>query len=74
MKKIAVVLAAALLLAGPAATAQKSPLLKGIRSTVYQKGPQVRIYSEDVTEPVRIFVISDTHLFRSDEREEPFRQ
>ena len=74
MKKIAVVLAAALLLAGPAATAQKSPLLKGISSTVYQKGPQVRIYSEDVTEPVRIFVISDTHLFRSDEREEPFRQ
>ncbi len=74
MKRVLIALAAAFLLAVPAATAQKSPLLKGERSTVYQKGQQIRIYSDDVTEPVRIFVISDTHLFRSDGREDPFRQ
>ena len=73
MKKIVLAMTAALLLAMPGAMAQKNPLLKGIRSTVFQDGQQIRIFSADVSEPVRIFVISDTHLFRSDGREDPYR-
>ena len=38
-----------------------------------QDGPHVRIYSPEVKETVRIFVLSDTHLFRSDAREDPYR-
>ncbi len=34
----------------------------------------IRIYSEKVDTPVRLMVISDTHLWMSDDREEPFRQ
>ena len=37
-------------------------------------GEQVRIYSSAVTDTLRIFVIADTHLWLSDEREDPFRQ
>ncbi|MEE1145562.1 MAG: hypothetical protein UHS32_02165, partial [Bacteroidaceae bacterium] len=37
-------------------------------------GEQVRIYSSAVTDTLRIFVIADTHLWLSDEREAPFRQ
>lgn len=37
-------------------------------------GEQVKIYSSAVTDTLRIFVIADTHLWLSDERETPFRQ
>ncbi len=37
-------------------------------------GNKVRIYAEDVKDTVRIMVISDTHLWMSDSREEPYRQ
>ncbi|MBQ5722045.1 MAG: metallophosphoesterase [Bacteroidaceae bacterium] len=37
-------------------------------------GELVRIYSSAVTDTLRIFVIADTHLWLSDEREAPFRQ
>ena len=35
---------------------------------------KVRIYSSKVTDTLRIFVIADTHLWMSDDREDPFRQ
>ena len=38
-----------------------------------QSGTNIRLYSPEVKEPVRIFVISDTHLYLSDEREDPYR-
>lgn len=37
-------------------------------------GEQVKIYSSKVTDTLRIFVIADTHLWLSDEREAPYRQ
>ena len=37
-------------------------------------GEQVRIYSSAVTDTLCIFVIADTHLWLSDEREDAFRQ
>ena len=37
-------------------------------------GPNVRIYSSEVSDTLRMFFIADTHLWLSDEREEPFRQ
>lgn len=36
--------------------------------------PQVKIFSAAVKDTTRLFVISDTHLWLSDEREEPYRQ
>ncbi|MBR6672409.1 MAG: metallophosphoesterase [Alistipes sp.] len=35
--------------------------------------PSVKIYSAAVKDTTRLFVISDTHLWLSDEREEPYR-
>ena len=37
-------------------------------------GSEVRIYSTEVKDTLRLMVISDTHLWLSDEREEPFRK
>ncbi len=55
--------------------AQINPrLLRGTPVTYNQNGPRIRIFSEDVKEPVKIFVISDTHLWFSDSREDPYRQ
>lgn len=34
----------------------------------------VKIFSDKVKTPVKLFLISDTHLWMSDSREEPFRQ
>ncbi|MBR4756771.1 MAG: metallophosphoesterase [Bacteroidales bacterium] len=34
----------------------------------------VRIYSEKITTPVKLMLVSDTHLWMSDSREDPFRQ
>ena len=36
--------------------------------------PSVKIYSSAVEDTTRLFVISDTHLWLSDEREEPYRE
>ena len=41
--------------------------------TVVSNGEQVKIYSSAVEDTLRIFVIADTHLWLSDEREEPYR-
>lgn len=50
------------------------PSTKGnsIISTV--EDTKVQIFSKDVRQPVRLVLISDTHLWMSDEREAPFRQ
>lgn len=37
-------------------------------------GTDIRIYSSQVSDTLRLMVISDTHLWMSDEREEPFRE
>lgn len=56
-------------------TAQVRPqLLRGTPVSYIQRGPRIRIFSKDVQETVRIFVISDTHLWMSDSREEPYRK
>ncbi len=49
-------------------------LLRGTPVTYVQHGPRIRIFSEDIQEPVKLFVISDTHLWMSDSREEPYRK
>lgn len=36
--------------------------------------PNINIHSELVTDTVRLMVLSDTHLWMSDEREDPFRE
>ncbi|MBQ1865415.1 MAG: metallophosphoesterase [Bacteroidales bacterium] len=74
MHRIVLILLAALGLALPRTSAQVKADLRGIPATVYQNGQKIRIFSPDVSETVRIFVISDTHIFRSDEREDPFRE
>lgn len=56
----------------------REDVLKKVRSgkssisTISDVG--VRIYSEKITTPVKLMVISDTHLWMSDNREDPFRQ
>ena len=49
-------------------------LLKSTPFAFSQSGTQIRLYSPEVREPVRIFVISDTHLYLSDAREDPYRE
>ena len=56
------------------AAAQAPALFKGIHSTIFEKQEVIRIFSDAVREPVRIFVIADTHVFRTDEREDPYRE
>ena len=63
MKKWFMVLLAVLLL----------PPQLSLAQTIFQSGQQIRIFSSLVTEPVKIFVISDSHIFRSDSREDPYR-
>ena len=36
--------------------------------------PNINIHSSQVSDTVRLMVLSDTHLWMSDEREEPFRE
>lgn len=38
------------------------------------EGTEVRIYSSEVEDTLRLMVISDTHLWLSDEREDPYRK
>ena len=42
--------------------------------TIVSNREQVRIYSSAVEDTLRLFVVADTHLWLSDEREEPFRE
>ena len=37
-------------------------------------GPNINIYSSAVSDTVRLMVFADTHLWMSDEREEPYRE
>lgn len=37
-------------------------------------GPNINIYTPQVSDTVRLMIISDTHLWMSDEREEPYRE
>ena len=43
-------------------------------SSLAVDGDRARFYLEGLSQPVKLFVISDTHLFRDDQRGEPFRQ
>ena len=54
----------------PEAASKRPDLLKRTPFAFSQSGTQIRLYSSDVKEPVRIFVISDTHLYLSDARED----
>ncbi len=54
--------------------AQAPDLLRRVPFAYSQDGTHIRLYSQEIKEPVKIFVISDTHLFLSDEREDPFRE
>ena len=64
----------ALCLVPAALQAQAPDLLRHVPFAYSQDGTRIRLYSPEVKEPVKIFVISDTHLFLSDEREDPFRE
>ena len=45
------------------------------KSTISTSGDTViKIFSDQIKAPVKLMVISDTHLWMSDEREDPFRQ
>lgn len=44
------------------------------RSCINYDESSVTIFSPSVRDTVRLFIISDTHLFHSDAREEPYRQ
>ena len=37
-------------------------------------GPNIKIYSSEVSDTLRLMVFADTHLWMSDEREEPYRE
>ena len=41
--------------------------------TFVANDPKIEIYSSEVQDTVRLMLISDTHLWMSDEREEPFK-
>lgn len=48
---------------------------RGGRSAISTSGDTViRIFSDKIKVPVKLMVISDTHLWMSDSREDPFRQ
>ena len=63
-----------LVLAPLTASAKRSNSRKAPEVIYSYDGPNVRIYSSEVTDTLRMFFIADTHLWMSDEREEPFRQ
>ena len=52
---------------GDDASAQRS-------QTFSMDGHQVRIYSTAITQPVRLMVVADTHLFTDDDRGAPYHQ
>lgn len=46
------------------------PLRKGV---LWNGSTDVKIYAGGITDTIRLFIISDTHLHESDQREDPFR-
>lgn len=48
---------------------------KAVPEVVFSStGPNINIYSEAVSDTLRLMIISDTHLWMSDEREQPYRE
>jgi predicted phosphodiesterase len=58
----------------PAMASQPSSSEAGRTAICTQGDLGVRIYSDKVKEPVKLMLISDTHLWMSDSREDPFRE
>lgn len=73
---VALILAATVVVLPQAISAKRyKKAQKAHKEVIYSyETPTVRIYSSDVVDTLRMFVIADTHLWLSDEREEPFRQ
>ena len=79
MKKILLLLPSIILVALTLAILPQ--LLSGLQRTkpgpevIYSStGPNINIYSSAVSDTVRLMVFADTHLWMSDEREEPYRE
>lgn len=62
------------LVSSPLCAQVSQRLLRGTPVTYNQVGPRIRIFSEDIQQTVKLFVISDTHLWMSDSREDPYRK
>ena len=62
------------LVSSPLCAQVSQRLLRGTPVTYNQVGPRIRIFSEDIQQTVKLFVISDTHLWMSDNREDPYRK
>lgn len=79
MKKILLLLPSIILIALTLAILPQ--LLSGLQrakpgpEVIYSStGPNINIYSSAVSDTVRLMVFADTHLWMSDEREEPYRE
>lgn len=79
MKKILLLLPSIILVALTLAILPQ--LLSGLQrakpgpEVIYSStGPNINIYSTEVSDTVRLMVFADTHLWMSDEREEPYRE
>ncbi len=79
MKKILLLLPSIILVALTLAILPQ--LLSGLQrakpspEVIYSStGPNINIYSSTVSDTVRLMVFADTHLWMSDEREEPYRE
>lgn len=79
MKKILLLLPSIILVALTLAILPQ--LLSGLQrakpgpEVIYSStGPNINIYSSEVSDTVRLMVFADTHLWMSDEREEPYRE
>lgn len=44
------------------------------KPVITKSGPNIRIYSDHVSKEQRLMIITDTHLWRDDERGKPFRK
>lgn len=52
---------------------EKEPKVFQSETCISVNFPQVKIYSSEVEDTLRLLIISDTHLWMSDEREDDFR-
>ncbi len=52
----------------------RTPRSMAERAVYTYAPPRIEIYSPDVEDTVRVMVVADTHLWISDQREEPFRE
>lgn len=53
---------------------QAAPKKKTARPNFSLTNNKIRFYGGDLHKPTRVIFLSDTHLWQSDEREEPYRQ